>query len=453
MIKIVPTTGGIDAWFTGEQNISDFAESKLPSLGKGLKAFSDALNGINVENVNAATSAATSLSKLISSAPEDSSKITSLGTNLTSFGNNLKSYFQSTSQIKDASITSATKAIESVNKASRIDAAKLTTVSKALTDVVDSLSKLGSITKGTVSGFNQALAELGKTNADAFISAFNDLDNKLSQEAKNGLDSFVKGINSKKNVVTTAAKNTIEVFLKYIKSNFESIKKYGSTLATKCVEGINSKKSSFETAGKNLATGFANGINANAYKAAAQAKAMAAAAAEAAKKELDEHSPSKVGYKIGDFFGVAFVNAIGDYANKAYKAGSTMASMAKIGLRESISKIRDIINGDLDTQPTIRPVLDLSGVEAGTGVLNGMLNMSSSVGVLANARIAGSMINRSNQNGGTNDVVSAIDKLRKDLSNISSNNYNINGVSYEEGSDVSEAFKAIIREAKIDRRS
>lgn len=93
--------------------------------------------------------------------------------------------------------------------------------------------------------------------------------------------------------------------------------------------------------------GFADGITANTYLAEARARAMAAAAARAAERELDEHSPSKVGYRIGDFFGLAFVNAISDYADKSYKAGTNMAAAAKNGLSNAISKIREFVDGEM----------------------------------------------------------------------------------------------------------
>ena len=40
---------------------------------------------------------------------------------------------------------------------------------------------------------------------------------------------------------------------------------------------------------------------------------MARAAAAAAEAELDINSPSKVGYRIGGFFGMGFVNSLIDY--------------------------------------------------------------------------------------------------------------------------------------------
>ena len=144
------------------------------------------------------------------------------------------------------------------------------------------------------------------------------------------------------------------------------------------------------------------GISNEAAISGANTKAaeMAAAAARAARRELDEHSPSKVGYEIGDFFGVAFVGAIGDYADKSYRAGAEMGSKARIGLTEAVSKISDYINSDMDTQPTIRPVLDLSNVQSGTRQINAMFSRTQAMSINANMSRAHTS---GNQNGGFQD--------------------------------------------------
>ena len=122
--------------------------------------------------------------------------------------------------------------------------------------------------------------------------------------------------------------------------------------------------------------GVADGSTANTYLAEARARAMAAAAARAAERELDEHSPSKVGYRIGDFFGLAFVNAISDYADKSYKAGTNMAAAAKNGLSNEISKIREFFDGEMEDQPTICRVLELSELRSGVCRLSAILSTS-----------------------------------------------------------------------------
>ena len=54
-------------------------------------------------------------------------------------------------------------------------------------------------------------------------------------------------------------------------------------------------------------------------------------------------------------------------------------------LRDSFAKISDFINTDIDTQPTIRPVLDLTSVQNGAKKLstlfsrNKALNISTSI--------------------------------------------------------------------------
>ena len=236
---------------------------------------------------------------------------------------------------------------------------------------------------------------------------------------------------------------------KGIESNGRLLKLASAKVANDSVSSIKNVNKSFYSAGAYLVKGFAAGITAYTYLAKARSKAMASAAASAARAELDEHSPSKVGYEIGDFFGLAFVNAIGDYESKAYSAGSNVANSAKNGLSNAISRIKDAINSDIDMQPTIRPVLDLSDVESRASAINGMLG----VGALSSVGTINTMMNRTIQNGRNNDVVSAINKLRKDLGSVGNTSYNINGITYDDGTNVSDAIKTLVRAAKVERRS
>jgi hypothetical protein len=61
-------------------------------------------------------------------------------------------------------------------------------------------------------------------------------------------------------------------------------------------------------------------------------------------------------------------------------------------------------------------------------------------------------MNRRSQNGVNADVISAIDRLRGDMATHRGDTYQINGVTYDDGSNISEAVKVIVREAKIQRR-
>ena len=90
---------------------------------------------------------------------------------------------------------------------------------------------------------------------------------------------------------------------------------------------------------------------------------------------------TRVGYHIGDFFGLGFVNAIGTYAVKAYNASAEMADSAKTGLGNAIAKVKDMIDNGVDGQPMIRPILDLSDVEEKSHRLNTLFSRSQALTV------------------------------------------------------------------------
>ena len=212
---------------------------------------------------------------------------------------------------------------------------------------------------------------------------------------------FVKGINAEDENAKSAFINIISACLTTIKNKYYEFQSTGETVMTNFIGGVKAKeyetKSAFSAivdssieeirsnyerfhqAGAYLVEGFANGITENTFMAEAKARAMARAAADAAEDELDEHSPSRVGYHIGDFFGLGFVNAIGTYGVKAYNASADMAKSAKTGLRDAISKVVDMMDENIDYQPTIRPVLDLSEVESKSHKLNTLFSRTQAI--------------------------------------------------------------------------
>jgi hypothetical protein len=81
-----------------------------------------------------------------------------------------------------------------------------------------------------------------------------------------------------------------------------------------------------------------------------------------------------------------------------------------------------------------------------------MLNFGSSVGVTGNVNAISSGMAARGQNGVNDEVVSAINKLRKEVSNLSNTTYQVNGVTYDDGSNVTNAVQELVRYAKIERR-
>jgi hypothetical protein len=81
-----------------------------------------------------------------------------------------------------------------------------------------------------------------------------------------------------------------------------------------------------------------------------------------------------------------------------------------------------------------------------------MLSGNYSFGATGNlGAISASM--QENQNGASNDdVVDAINTLRKDLSGIGNTTYHIDGITYDDGSNISEAIRTLVHAARVERR-
>lgn len=440
----------------GTDGIDDFGENVV-DFAKSMKKYADEVTGIDANAITSSVTIAENLKEIANAIPSDgffgTDGIDDFGDNILDFGKSLKKYSE---------------------KVAGTDTAAISNSAIAVRTLVGVINSLGSVNTSGIKSFKDAINDLAKTNVSGFVKAFNASTADLSTVGTKMISSLISGFESKKGSVSKTAGGIAQDVINNIESKKAAFKTVGVALIGQIIAGMNSQSSKakraaitmvssvvsgireyyspFKSAGKYLVQGFAAGISANTYLASARARAMAAAAAEAAREELDEHSPSKVGYEIGDFFGIAFVNAIADNTKRAYAASADMANSAKTGLANAFDKVSRIISGDIDVQPTISPVLDLTNVRAGANAINGMFGLQPSMSVLANVGSVSAMMNRRGQNGTSDDVVAAINKLRKDLGNVGNTSYNINGVTYDDGSAVSEAIRTIIRAVKIEGR-
>ena len=302
----------------------------------------------------------------------------------------------------------------------------LDTLVGPLGDLADAARKWNGVTLEGVSqeltSFADSLNNLGTVSVSGLVLEFQNATGTLTQAVSGMLSSIISIVITRKSGVISVFVVMVGNVLTTLNGKLPNFQTFGQLTVKYMVMGIRSqaglpivafgeiitdvlssiivRNTEFYDAARDMVAGFANGISANTFLAEAKAAEMAAAAARAARRELDEHSPSKVGYEIGDFFGVAFVGAIGDYADKSYRAGAEMGSKARIGLTEAVSKISDYINSDIDAQPTIRPVLDLSNVQSGTRQINAMFSRTQAMSINANMSRAHTS---GNQNGGFQD--------------------------------------------------
>ena len=224
-------------------------------------------------------------------------------------------------------------------------------------------------------------------------------------------------------------------------------------LVGKLWEGLTSGLSKMTQAGKDLVQGFINGIKSMISSVANAAKSVGEKALNGIKSFLGIKSPSRAFMEIGEYSGEGLINGMLACSRGVENASKSIGSSATKSMSKALSGIADAVNSDVDTQPTIRPVLDLSNIRSGARSISSIFGSGAPVEVLATAGSVNARMGSINQNGTNSDVVSAINKLRKDLGNIEHATYHVNGVTYDDGSNISEAVKSIVRAARIERRT
>ena len=495
----IPNEGGWAAAIFGDNSIAAFG-SELPGLGTNLNAFASNLGTFTDAQVSTITCAAKAIMEMSNvasgikgqagwakalfgdnSISTFSKQFPTLGTNLNSFVTNLGTFtdaqvaatsctvdaINAFATLADSNLQGAKKNLEgfgekmvdmSANVKKFVDGmpatSSLDTAIKNVEKILDMIDDISGSDANIAVNFTKSLSNIGSDGVDNFVKAFTSSSAKtnVKEAGVSSMDKIVEGIKSKSSDVESAGSESIEQVIKGAMSMQPDVEEMSQSIAEAGADSAESAHGDFYDAGGYLVDGFADGINAYTYKAEAEARAMAQAAARAAEAELGINSPSRVFRQIGEYTGEGFINALTEYASKSYSASAEMAKSAKQGLSDSISKIKDVIGSDIDAQPTIRPVLDLSDLKTGMGAVNGLFNSRESLGVVANVGSINARMNRSIQNGANSEVVSAIDQLRKDLGSNMGNVYNIDGVTYDDGSNISEAVQALVRAARVERR-
>lgn len=445
-----------DGWFGGD-GIDNFG-TDIAKFGAGLNAFFINLgdtSAIDPTKVSTVVDVANKLATV--NIPDDGmfggDGIDNFGQDISNFGLYLKRYSDNVSELNTAAISSASSAINdivaSVNSMSGIDTSGVKSFKDAITQL--STVSLGDFSK-TFSEAASTFKGLGTRLTDAITSGIKGGQGDLRSTASTMVTTVSDAISKKASAFKKAGQDIVAKFASGITGKGSSAKTAGTTIAAQAVSGAKSKYESASSAGSYFGEGFVVGIQAQWTAAYNAAYELGDQALEGLADRIRLGSPSKIAIQDGKWFGEGLVIGIERMGRAAYKAAASMGNEAVTGLSDSISKISDIVSSDIDAQPTIRPVVDLSDVRTGIAAIDGLLGSSAMLGLSTTAGAVGTMMSRRGQNGAESEVVSAINRLRKDLENVGNTTYNVNGVTYDDGSNVSNAVEALVRAAIIERR-
>ena len=151
--KNIPNSGGVAAWFAGNNDIDVFGE-KLPGFGKNFKAYSDSVNGIDASVVSTTTSIAQAIVSLSRNIPNSGGMVTwftgdndvaKFGEKLAKFGKSFKEYYDQIKSMSTTTIANITTCIDkiidfAVRIKDKVDISRIT-------DFTNALSKMGKAIK------------------------------------------------------------------------------------------------------------------------------------------------------------------------------------------------------------------------------------------------------------------------------------------------------------------
>ena len=327
--------------------------------------------------------------------------------------------------------------------------------------VASAIEQLNSTEVGDSSGGAKQAAKMARDEAAAFASSGADAGSGFAENlekssgdvesAATGLLSAASDALKDVSAFTSAGGDMAEAVATGISEGISAVVSAASDMSVQALSAIDVSGS--YNAGWDFVNGFANGIDLHIFVATQKARLMAEEAVRAVKAAINSHSPSKVTRELGGFFGEGFELGILDTVKDVSVAASSIGDSATGGLNRAVKDLNSMLTSELNDAPVIRPVLDLSEIQNGAGNITSMLsavNVGDPFGRFD--AINGSVELRRNRTS-LDDVVTALGSVEQSTSNIrGGDTYNINGITYDDGTNVSEAVGLLIHAAMVERR-
>lgn len=201
-------------------------------------------------------------------------------------------------------------------------------------------------------------------------------------------------------------------FASGVQSKTSNARSSGLSLANAGKQGTDS--ADFSSSGRNAGEGFASGIASMADRVIGAARGIASAAKGIIDKVLNSHSPSRELIKRGQWFGQGLAIGIDEQQSNVKSSARSIAEGAVSAVNGVVGTINDALNDNLNLQPVITPVVDVSNIRDFdlSRTVNPAVNMinSSKVGVVDKVQFDNNMT--------LNRMMNKFDELKKEVVNL-----------------------------------
>lgn len=252
---------------------------------------------------------------------------------------------------------------------------------------------------GILDGIANNIGQLVTSGANVIVNFLNGIAANMGNIITAGVNvivSFLNGVAANIGRVVTAGTNVIIAFIRALAANGARIAEEGANavigFVNSVADTVERKSGEMRAAGKRLALAIADGMSGGLASKIGELGAKAANMANSvigkAKAALGINSPSKVFTEIGEFTGDGMVVGMDARLGAVERSAEGLGNGALNGVKSAMGQIRDVMHNDIDANPTIKPVVDLTDISEKSKLIGGMLPDGSIVPTMSNGRAA-----------------------------------------------------------------
>ncbi len=250
------------------------------------------------------------------------------------------------------------------------------------------------------------------------------ISDNVSEVVQKGIDivlNLIDGITKKiPDIIDAAFKLVISFingFADAIRNNSDDIYDACSNLIDSIIDSITKLLTKLPDIGKKIIKGLIKGVTGMASSLVNSVKDVVGDAVDGIKNFLGIKSPSRVFAEIGEYSGEGLIKGLNSMSSKVAMASTELGKRTSNSMTKALSGISDTFDTDIDLQPTIRPVIDLTNVEKGLSNTFGKTQTLDVTGTAANAANAYAKYPNSGSAEGSSSITDNTDNTKIEIVN------------------------------------
>lgn len=431
----VPKTGGWLENIKGQTDLEKFGNN-LAKFGEGISKFAKSISEDTTSfKTGVAKRCTEDLQAVIEAMPD---------------AKDWKKLKKSTDYITDNDISASVDTLGGIittwsKSVSTVNNSIVTNAADSLKTLINSLDNASNIDFENINNFGGSLQSIGADTLQGFVDAFENCYGRVVDAIRSFSDAADEAYKyNGKYRMLLFGKHMAQHIIDGLNDNTENIKTAANSICDAMYDTFSNYRGHMENLGFYLISGLIYGINQRKPDLVKTVDDISNFIGPRLANNLEVESPSKMTYRIGAFVGEGLANGMLSTASMIQNASDDISETATMSLKDALYNAVTNFD-DENLHPTITPVIDMSDVNDGFNDISSRLS-NYTIGMRGALPTLGYEMTNT-------DIVDAIDGLGDLMGNQTGDTYNINGITYDDGSNVASAVAQLIYAANVSRRS